>query len=235
MSDMLKFHRVTKPTKFRRARLLFQSARHTYGVGIDKCKYLSNYVLYKLHILERYTHEDYYEVHRPVIGGVPISETHRKEIKTEHFVGVVVSELVDKVELKQDYFYREVKGNSKLITYKVLDIERHQYVMRSSVVNPGLIIDGKVFLYNEAPRIVRVFKHPKIKPIGFNENEPIPVPEPEEICYDMSKLMNIRYETVLGDSIELDVTYATVQGAIQEARQEIKKYLSSLSLRDIES
>lgn len=237
MSDKLKFHRLTRPIRFRRVKVFFQSVGHTYFVGIERIKYLFNYVLYKLNILKRYTHEDFYVVHRPVINGMPISETHRAEVRTEHFVGVIVSELIDKVHLKQDYFYHE-KGDHKKRTYTVIDMEKHLYAINSFVDKPGLVIDGKVYLYGDVPKIVRTFKYPKIEPgelpLYCRPAMGIPMPKSEVIEYDLTKLLNVQYETVLGDSIDLDVTYATVQAAIHEARVEIRKYLSSLSLKDIE-
>lgn len=236
MNDKLKFHHMTRPIKFRRLRLFCKSVGHSYEVGVDKSKYLFNYLLYKLNILKRYTHNTHEDIWRPTIRGI-VSEVYEKPIKSKCFTGILQSSLVDELEAKVDYFYYIDKRGLKHITYTVCNWEKHLYKMRTSFIKPGLIIDGKEYVYGDTPKIVRTFKQPKIKPERFDENKivgNIKMPEPEVIQYDLTKLLNLCYERVLGDNAELDVSYATVQHSLFEAQQEFQKYLNTLTLRDIE-
>ena len=58
--------------------------------------------------------------------------------------------------------------------------------------------------------------------------------EPETVEYDLTKLYNIKYSIILGTSLKLDVSYATVQYALAETRENIIKYLNTLTLHDLE-
>ena len=232
MSDRLKFHRQTRPIRFRRLKLFFQSVGRTYEVGTDKCKYLFNYVLYKLNILKRYTYTDDNTVWRPTINGLPICETYTEDFKTKHFVGSIKSEFVDHVSIRQDYFYRECRGKKKR-TYTVVDKERHEYMLVSSVVNPGLVIDGVDYQYNGALKVVQMYRPPVVNPFD-KDLKSVKRLEPETVEYDLTKLYNIKYSIILGTSLKLDVSYATVQYALAETRENIIKYLNTLTLHDLE-
>lgn len=233
MSEQLKFHRMTRPIKFRRLRLFFKSVGHSYEVGVDKCKYLFNYLLYKLNILKRYTNNTHEDIWRPTINGV-LSEVYEKPIKSKHFTGVLQSSLVDELEAKVDYFYYIDKRGLKHITYTVCNWERHLYKMRTSFIKPGLVIDGKEYVYGEVPKIVQQFIKPEIPKAFGGELKSLEKVKPQVVEYDLSKLLNLAYERILGDSAELDVSYATVQHSLLEAQQEFQKYLDNLTLKDIE-
>lgn len=238
--DVIKFHKMTRPVKFRRLKVLFQYVGHTYVVGIERVKYLFNYILYKLRILKRHTDKRNTEIWRPLINGKRV-EGYTITFNTEHFAGTIQSELVDHLVSKEDYFYYIDRKGNRHRTYTVEDWEHHEYKISSSVIKPGLIINGKTYMYGyDVPKIVRQYKHPEIKPTPFNEEDKVielrrvRLPEPEVVEYDLSKILNIRYETILGDDARLDVSYASVQGAVQEGQREIKRYLSNLTLKDIE-
>lgn len=237
MDDKLKFHRMTRPVKFRLIKRFFQSIGHSYEVGVEKSKYLFNYLLYKLNILKRYTNNTHETIWRPTING-QLVEVYKSPIKTEHFTGVLKSTLIDELESDVDYFYYIDRKGLKHVTYTVSNWERHLYKVQTSLVKPGLVIDGKEYVYGDTPKIVRSFKYPDVLPEPFKEMDNawdrLKMPEPEVIQYDLTKLLNLRYEIVLGYSAELDVTYATVQHALFEARNEFQKYLDTLTLKDIE-
>lgn len=235
MSDRLKFHRMTRPVKFRLIKRFFQSVGHSYGVGVEKSKYLFNYLLYKLNILKRYTNNTHEVIWRPTING-HLAEVYESPIKTEHFTGVLQSTLIDELESDVDYFYFIDRKGLKHVTYTVSNWERHLYKVQTSLIKPGFILGGKEYVYGDTPRIVRSFKHHEIIPVPFCKTDKVKLkmPEPEIVQYDLTKLLNLRYEIVLGYSAELDVTYATVQHALLEARNEFQKYLNTLTLKDIE-
>ena len=196
MSDKLKFHRMTRPVKFRFTRLVFKSVGHSYEVGVSKIKYLFNYILYKLNILKRYTNNTDTQIWRPTING-QISDVIEKEIVTSCFVGIAQSALVDDFHSKVDYFYRTNEKGLKVITYVVADEETHFYKVVTSLIKPGLIIDG--------------------------------------IAYDLTKLMNIQYSTILGENIDdEEVLKHRLDNAVAEAQRAITKYLQSLNLHDLE-
>lgn len=232
MSDRLKFHRHTRPIRFRRLKLFFQSVGRTYEVGTDKCKYLFNYVLYKLNILKRYTYTDDNIVWRPTINGLPICETHMEDFKTKHFIGTIKSEFADHVSVHQDYFYRECGGKKKR-TYTVVDKAKHEYILVSSVVKPGLIIDGVEYHYDGTLKVVQMYKPPILNPFD-KKLKSLDKIEPQTVEYDLTKLYNIKYSIILGTSLKLDVSYATVQDALAETRENIIKYLNTLTLHDLE-
>lgn len=232
MSDLLKFHRQTRPIRFRRLRRLFQSVGRTYEVGTDRIKYFFNYVLYKLKILKRYTHVDDTIVWRPTVNGLPICETQKEAFRTKHFIGTIKSEFADHVFIKQDYFYR-ISGGKKKRTYTVIDKERHRYMLVSSVVNPGLVIDGVDYLYKGVLKVLQMYKPPVVKPFD-GDLKFVKRLEPETVEYDLTKLMNIQNSVILGTSLKLDVSYATVQYALAETRGNIIKYLNTLTLHDLE-
>lgn len=227
MSDKVKFHRMTRPMRFRRMRLFFKSVGHSYEVGVDKIKYLFNYVLYKLNILKRYRFTDCSEY------PCDAKDKWTKKIDTKHFVGTLQSYLADFSHTHQDYFYYVNRKGEKKRTYTLVDRVVHEYRVISSLIQPGLKIDGKVYLYGDVPKIVQVLKEPKLKPVEVNADFVEKV-EPEVVTYDLSKLLNLRYEKVLGVDYEIDVSYATVQHALLEAKTEFEKYLNSLTLRDIQ-
>lgn len=232
MSDRLKFHRQTRPIRFRRLKLFCRSVRRTYGVGTERIKYFFNYLFYKIGILKRYTHSDDNVVWRPTINGLPICETHTEDFKTKCFTGVIKSEFADHISIQQDYFYRECGGKKKR-TYTVVDRERHEYMLVSSVIKPGLVIGGEEYRCPDTLKVVQMYKAPVVNPFD-KALKSLDKIKPETVQYDLSKLYNIRYSIILGSSLKLDVSYATVQHALAETRHSIIKYLNTLTLHDLE-
>lgn len=229
MSDKLKFHRMTRPMKFRHIRLVFKSVGHSYEVGVSKIKYLFNYILYKLNILKRYTNNTDTQIWRPTING-QLADVVEKEIVTGCFVGIAQSTLVDDFHSKVDYFYRTDKRGLKVITYVVTDEETHLYKLVTSLIKPGLILDGKTYLYGDVPRIVRTYKAPPVHAEKVSEE----LLKPQVVEYDLTKLMNIKYASVLGESIDDEIIKYRLSNAVTEAQQAITKYLQSLNLHDFE-
>ena len=230
MNDKLKFHRMTRPVKFRFTRLVFKSVGHSYEVGVSKIKYLFNYILYKLNILKRYTNNTDTQIWRPTING-QISDVVEKEIVTGCFVGIAQSALVDDFHSKVDYFYRTNEKGLKVITYVVTDEETHFYKVVTSLIKPGLIIDGKTYLYGDVPKIVRTYKEPPVHAEMVSEE----LLKPQVISYDLTKLMNIQHSTILGENIDdEEVLKYRLDNAVAEAQRAITIYLQSLNLHDLE-
>lgn len=241
MNDKLKFHRMTKPVKFRRFKIIkrfFQSVGRNYGVVTNKINYLFNYILYKLNILKRYTNKDARaNIECKLING-SIPQVYELPVEGKHFTGTIRSVVVEDIETDVDYFYYVDQRGLKHITHTVRNFEHHTYGVMSSLINPGIIIDGKKYVYGNVPQIVTTFKHPEI-PLDapFRETDLLSQHEnlkPKVVRYDLTKLLNIRYKVMLGDSEQLDVTYATINAAVMESKNEIRKYLGSLTLHDLE-
>ena len=220
---------MTRPMKFRHIRLVFKSVGHSYEVGVSKIKYLFNYILYKLNILKRYTNNTDTQIWRPTING-QLADVVEKEIVTGCFVGIAQSTLVDDFHSKVDYFYRTDKRGLKVITYVVTDEETHLYKLVTSLIKPGLILDGKTYLYGDVPRIVRTYKAPPVHAEKVSEE----LLKPQVVEYDLTKLMNIKYASVLGESIDDEIIKYRLSNAVTEAQQAITKYLQSLNLHDLE-
>lgn len=241
MNDKLKFHRMTNPVKFRTFKIIkrfFQTAGHNYGVVMSKINYLFNYILYKLNILKRYTNKDAcVNVKCKLINGC-LPQVYELSVEGEYFTGTVRSVVVEDVETDVDYFYYVDQRGLKHITHTVRNLDHHTFGVLSSLINPGIIIDGKKYVYGNVPQIVTTFKQPEI-PLGapFKETDLLSQHEalkPKVVKYDLTKLLNIRYKVVLGDSEQLDVTYATINAAVMESKNEIRRYLSNLTLHDLE-
>lgn len=231
MNDKLKFHRMTRPLRFRRTRLFFQSVEHTYKVGIEKSKYLFNYILYKLNILNRYTNSVITDMWRPVING-EIPEVFERELTTKHFVVTVRTTIVDHITVIEDYFYYVDKKGVKHKTYVVEEREQHDYVLKSSVIKPGIIIDGKQYVYGNVPIVVQRYKKPEILPFNGGYSTSRFFNNEEVIQYDLTPLINVAQETRIDcyNGVSVD----TVRYLREYNEFEILKYLGTLTLRDLE-
>jgi len=125
MNDQIKFCKWTEPIKFRSVKQAVKSVGRTYGVGTNKILYIINNILYRLHIIDRYTYKNV-----DVRYSTPkfLSECDRKYV-----VGSCVSFGLDMTfeeehTVNEDYFYVKTKRGKKKL-FSVVDVDEKKLVV----------------------------------------------------------------------------------------------------------
>lgn len=223
VEDMKKFEEMTKPLKFRRTRLFFQSVGLTYEVGKDKINYLFNYILYKLHIYKRCNYRDNVvkELPCPVLIKPRSIKTDCLEVRVDMTFEMVT-------HLDQDYFYREKKDGSKKITYTIKNEETHSLFSIGTLKDITLIISGKKYYVDHLP----AFKYAVLdgKKIT-NSTEPLKY---KTMTFDVAYLKNLSVKyLVANDSLMNGVSESMVKYFYDCTCDTFKEGLENVTLRDL--
>lgn len=220
--DMKKFEEMTKPMRFRKARLFFQSVGLTYEVGKDKINYLFNYILYKLHIYKRYNYRDKVvkELPCPVFIKPRSIKTDCLEVRVDMTFEMVT-------HLDQDYFYREKKDGNKKITYIIKNEETHSLFSIGTLKDITLIISGKEYYVDHLP----TFKYAVL--VGKPDSPPEFV-EYKTMTFDVAYLKNlvVKY-LVANDSLMNGVSESMVKYFYDCTCDTFKEGLENVTLRDL--
>lgn len=223
--EKLKFHRMTKPIKFRRTRLFLMSVGHSYGVGVYKLKYVFNYILYKLHILNRYVNTSRHTIWNPKIQG-EVYENYEKNVECRCVGGTIWSFLKDDFSFKSDYFYFMWKKH-RHITFVACAEEIHSYILVTSLVDPFIVIGARRYSLGQVPRIFTSYH----KKLGSSEKGVPPVPV--ATTYDFSKLLNVSNKVTVGcneDSLNSEILKQINNVQVEG----LKEYLNTITLHDLE-
>lgn len=224
MSEKVRFFEMTKPTKFRRLKLMKNYIVLWWGGVRERIKYNSYNILYKLHILKRYSYRtDWTEKFLP-------DPTFRKTIHTKHYSADVVSRIRE-VEMSDiDYFYREKDGHKEIV-YVVKNEEEHKRFLIGHLENISLSVDGHSFYdVNSLPHFKVAIFEPEIKP--YDENWTPAKPTFRTVTYNVKKLKGFRHQYILSD------TNALIQNEVDYCFQcqvkEFEQFLNKLPLKELE-
>lgn len=222
--ELKKFHEMTKPVRFRKLKLFFQSVGLTYEVGKEKISYLTNYLLYKLNILKRYSYRD------NVVKELSLPHSvNQKGVATQFLSSLVDMNLVLETDFDIDYFYREKKDGGRKITYYVKNEEHNRLFTVSTLKNISLCIAGQFYYVDSLP----IFKMASIttpfKQAGFNSQH-----EYKTITYDVQKLKRLQNKNLIGVDLKPeDITEPMVQYYYDLSVREFRGYLGKLTLEDL--
>ena len=235
MSEKVRFFEMTKPTKFRRLKLIKNYIVLWWGGVRERIKYISYNILYKLHILKRYSYRtDWTEKFLPA----PVFNKH---IRTKHYDVNLVSHIREVYMDDTEYFYKQMKDGSKKILYVVKDEEEHKFFLAGHLENISMSVDGKDFYYIDQLPIFRVaIFEPDLKP--YNEDWKPSEPTFRTVTYDTRKLKGLRHQLILSDSglhdhtidEKLALSNEELDYCFNEQVKEFEHYLNNLSLKDLE-
>lgn len=208
-----KFLKITKPVKFRRLRLLFHSLKIWGEETRYVIKYMVYYILYKLHIVNRYTYID--SGNRELsLPPVPL-----KSVVSPLCTANLKTRLIEEYHFDIDCF----KFRDKVV-FTVKDIAEKRDILTFSLDNVKVNIGGKFFSVDE---------HPFIRISHF------PVSS-EVVRYHLADLLKLKKsyiisadsnEKVLNEKI---LTEKELQFYTDSAEKEFQDYLNTLSLKDLE-
>ena len=226
MSEKVRFYNMTKPVKFRKLKLIFKSLGLTYEVGKERTIYRFNYILYKLNILKRYSYRDNVEKVLPL----PY-DLKEKSVTCENFGGLIKMQLVSHNNIDLDYFYFQKKDGSKKITLSLKDKDEQRMFVESHLENIHIKV-GKWFNVDHLPVFKMVYQDTNgLTPYSGSEiTKPIEV---KTVEYDISKLKNLCYKSILGSLTVDDISEEMLNYYYECSCREFKEYLNTLTLHDL--
>ena len=226
MSEKVRFYNMTKPVKFRKLKLIFKSLGLTYEVGKERTIYRFNYILYKLNILKRYSYRD------NVVKVLPLPyELKEKSVTCENFGGLIKMQLVSHNNIDLDYFYFQKKDGSKKITLSLKDKDEQRMFVESHLENIHIKV-GKWFNVDHLP----VFKVVYQDTNGLTSYSGSEITKPVEVKmieYNISKLKNLCYKSILGSLTVDDISEEMLNYYYECSCREFKEYLNTLTLHDL--
>ena len=225
MSEKVRFYNMTKPVKFRRIKMIKQMIVLWYGGVRERIIYFFNYILYKLHILKRYSYRD------NVVQAIPLPYSiNPKEVITDHFRGVVSMSLMQDKYIDLDYFYREKKGDKKVTLY-LKNEEKTRLYLESHLNDIGIRVKNW-YSVDSLPVFKVSVLDPEVKPFTVEKTlEPM---DYQTVTYNTGYLKNLTHKSIVGVDMNVeDVSEAMVKYYYDYAVDEFKKHLNSISLQDL--
>ena len=230
MNDKVKFYEMTKPPKFRKIRLFAKSLGRTYEVGTERIKYLTNYFLYKLNILERYTYKD--SVHNTER---PLHAFPEREVQGDYIGAILDMHLVTVTEVDADYFFRVCKDGSHKITYVVKEHNKEYKYLEFNLKNIHFKVGENWYCVDHLPTFRCV--HPnELKPTVFSDNadEVIGKETYTTVNYNIGKIRRLTHEYYLGTDLKDNyITEEMLQYYYYKACDEFEHILSNIKLSDL--
>lgn len=222
---------MTKPLKFRKLREMKTSVGHTYEVGMFKFKYLFNNILFKLHLLKRYSYRD----SKDAIIAMPY---HLEDIEVNNntFRGVVKMKLIDKSYYDIDYFYRLKRDGTKKITLSLKNVEEHKVFAESFLEDIGIKINNKWYNVESLPQLkvaVPMTGLNPIPPLNRKGKSEFIEPHFETVTYNLYPLRSLRLVTLLGDIQPSEISGAMLGYYYDYACKSMKTKLNSMTLGDL--
>ena len=217
VEDYRKFDKMTKPIKFRRIRMLFQ----TIAMAHDIRRFKWYTFLCKINVLKRFTFKDHLEsdFHEP-------DNFTPRAVETDLFRVFLQCKLGNEIDIYEDYFYKPMKDGSKKVLYVIRDEYKVTKFLICYVKDVGIKIDNKIYMCDERMPVLRFIpemplssaKHPIGDRIEYIQN-----------TYDLSIIKKYISRTILNtfSSEEVSVSYL-------KAMDQFYKALSKLTLKDIE-
>ena len=226
MSEKVRFYNMTKPVKFRKLKLIFKSLGLTYEVGKERTIYRFNYILYKLNILKRYSYRD------NVVKVLPLPyELKEKSVTCENFGGLIKMQLVSHNNIDLDYFYFQKKDGSKKITLSLKDRDEQRMFVESHLEDIHIKV-GKWFNVDHLP-VFKVVYRDTNELTSYSDSEITKPIEVKTVEYDISKLKNLCYKSILGSLTVDDISEEMLNYYYECSCREFKEYLNTLTLHDL--
>ena len=219
MSDKTKFHRMTKPIKFRKVRLVLQTIVLWLSAQRERIIYLFNYLLYKMNILQRYSYRDNVE------RVYPVPNLKVNTVETRYFKGDVIMVATRVTSIDRDYFYRVRKDGSKKITLTLKDEEKTQVFLDSHLDNICIMIAGSWYSSHHMPTI-KVCMHREHNPRDFEVKY-------ETAEFDLTPLRNMRMRDVIDTLRVEDISDPIFYFHYEKACFQFKYSLGNMDLSDL--
>ena len=225
MSEKARFYNMTKPIRFRRLRQVKMMIVLWCRAVRERIIYFFNYVLYKLHILQRYSYRD------NVVQAVPLPYPIKpKEVITDHFRGVVSMSLMQDKDIDLDYFYREKNGDKKITLY-LKNKEKTSLYLESHLTDIGIRVKNW-YSVNSLPVFKVSVLDPEVKP--FTIEKTLEALDYQTVTYNTGYLKNLTHRSIVGIDMNVeDVSEAMIKYYYDYAVEEFKKHLNSISLQDL--
>lgn len=229
MNDKVKFHNMTKPTKFRRLKMMKQFIVLWCKALRELIQYSFNNILYHLKILKRYSYRDNVEMAIPAPHDLEI-----KSVTSQYFGGNVIMQLISSKDIDIDYFYREKKDGSKKITLSLKDHIDEKLFVDCHLDNIHIKVGDLWYDVDNLP-VFKVASIIKPEPVEFTNLDFIEKPtEPKVVEYDITKLRTLRHRLFLGYDITLsDISMVMYNYYYDCSCGEFEKHLNNLTLSDI--
>ena len=225
MSEKTRFYNMTKPVRFRRLKQAKMMIVLWCKALRERIIYFFNYILYKLHILKRYSYRD------NVVQAIPLPYSiNPKEVITDHFRGVVSMSLMQDKYIDLDYFYREKKGDKKVTLY-LKNEEKTRLYLESHLTDIGIRVKNW-YSVNSLPVFKVSVLDPEVKPFTVEKTlEPM---DYQTVTYNTSYLKNLTHKSIVGVDMNVeDISEAMVKYYYDYAVDEFKKHLNNISLQDL--
>ena len=225
MSEKTRFYNMTKPVRFRRLKQAKMMIVLWCKALRERIIYFFNYILYKLHILKRYSYRD------NVVQAIPLPYSiNPKEVITDHFRGVVSMSLMQDKYIDLDYFYREKKGDKKVTLY-LKNEEKTRLYLESHLNDIGIRVKNW-YSVDSLPVFKVSVLDPEVKPFTVEKTlEPM---DYQTVTYNTGYLKNLTHKSIVGVDMNVeDVSEAMVKYYYDYAVDEFKKHLNSISLQDL--
>ena len=223
MSDKAKFHRMTRPMKFRKFKMMTQGAASTYEVGRERINYLINNMLYKLNILDRYTFNDLITRDIKVSFKLPV-----KQVSSPYIRGTVAMKLVEETSIDTDYFYKKNKYGEKEIKYCMKNKDEKRLFVVGRLENIEINVAGWRSVDNFPKFKTQVFdtknKHNKSEDIvGYST-----------VTYDIDKVRKLEAKRLLGYFIESEeIAKPVMQYYYELLCLDLEQQLNQLNLENL--
>lgn len=225
MSEKVRFYNMTKPVKFRRIKMIKQMIVLWCGGVRERIIYFFNYILYKLNILKRYSYRDNVEKVLPL----PY-ELKERSVICNSFGGLIKMQLVSHNSIDLDYFYFQKKDGSRKITLSLRDKNESRMFVESHLENIH-IKAGTWFSVDHLPVFKMTYHTNEHIPYSGSENtKPVEV---ETVEFDINKLKNLCYKSVLGSLTVDDISEEMLNYYYECSCREFKEYLNTLTLHDL--
>lgn len=227
MSELERFHNMTKPIKFRKLKMVKQFVSDWCKAQRERIKYLFNYLLYKLNILKRYSYRD-------IVERVVSSPNNLRDRITTDFVnGVVRMKVISSLDINIDYFYYEKKDGSKKITLTLKDHREETLFAVSYLDDISLKVHDQWYYVDNLPTF-KIHSLIKPKPIEFVDSSFIDKPiEPRVIEFDVFRLKTFHHKLMIGKMSLSDVSEVMYNYYYECSRDGLQKELGKLTLMDI--
>lgn len=216
MKDIRRLNKITRPIKFRRLKIVKWYVKDCLSSVIDNILYYYNYILYKLHYLDRYTYRD------TTIEEKEVPLYKRKEIETDLIRATVEMKLEIENQYDVDYFHR---GNK--ITYIVRDERKSRSFFVSHLSDISIRVTEDWAKISQLP----IFKVAVLKPLKSNLEEQDPNYRTVDI--DVSYIRNLRVKHILGDIDSTNISEEMVKYYYDYDFEQFLGHLKPLKLSDL--
>jgi len=225
VSEKAKFHNMTRPIRFRRLKQVKMITVLWCKALRERIKYLSNYILYKLGYLKRYSYRDMSVQVLPLPHQI-LAQT----VQSSNFSGIAIMTLLLENNIDMDYFYREKDGQKKITLY-MKNHDESRLFSETHLEDIHLKTD-KWYSVSELPVFKVAVLDPEVKP--FNPDEPLKEVEYTTTTYNVNILKTLRHKSLLGANIKPDnISEPMLHYYYNFAVGELKKYLDHLTLKDL--